>query len=331
MATITKSIGTDVTRDYSTITGWEAALGGAAGGAGNDAVGEMYNDSAFDEEVVINDITPDSIVLSVASGERHDGTAGSGARIVLSFGGSGEAAVQIAADLPVVVEWIEVDGNNAGQITDGFRCFNGSTTNTGTFKQCIAHDIDANNADLAAFNGDSGLTNILNCIGYDVISTNGLGYGCEESTGVTVNYLNNTMHNNKTAGFNGANVVQNCIGTDNGTDFTGSPSTEDHNISSDTTASGTGSLISKTAANQFVSLSPVDLHLKSGADAIDAGTDLGTTPTGVNIDIDGRDRDSEGDTWDIGAHEFVSGGSPTLLPTNLNIINSFKLLQKEKI
>ena len=30
-----------------------------------------------------------------------------------------------------------------------------------------------------------------------------------------------------------------------------------------------------------------------------------------NIDIDGRDRDSEGDTWDIGADEYVSGGAPS--------------------
>ena len=46
MATITKSIGTTA-RDYSTITLWEAALGGAAGGAGNDAIGECYDDSAL--------------------------------------------------------------------------------------------------------------------------------------------------------------------------------------------------------------------------------------------------------------------------------------------
>jgi len=87
-----------------------------------------------------------------------------------------------------------------------------------------------------------------------------------------------------------------------------SNATIDHNLASDTTASGTGSLDSKTAANQFVSTTggSEDLHLKSGADAIDAGTDLGTTPSGVEIDIDGRDRDAEGDTWDMGAHELVA-------------------------
>jgi hypothetical protein len=56
-----------------------------------------------------------------------------------------------------------------------------------------------------------------------------------------------------------------------------------------------------------------DLHLKAGADCIDAGTDLGTTPTGVNYDIDNRDRDAEGDTWDIGADEYVAIGGGLLL------------------
>lgn len=55
--------------------------------------------------------------------------------------------------------------------------------------------------------------------------------------------------------------------------------------------------ISFAGANNF--------HLSaSDTDAIDLGSDLGAT-NGVNIDIDGRDRDAEGDTWDIGADEFT--------------------------
>ena len=48
-----------------------------------------------------------------------------------------------------------------------------------------------------------------------------------------------------------------------------------------------------------------DLHISSDSHCIDAGVDLGTT-NGVEIDINGRNRDSQGDTWDIGAHEFVA-------------------------
>jgi hypothetical protein len=35
------------------------------------------------------------------------------------------------------------------------------------------------------------------------------------------------------------------------------------------------------------------------------GVDLGTT-NGVDIDINGRDRDALGDTWTIGAHQFTA-------------------------
>jgi hypothetical protein len=47
-----------------------------------------------------------------------------------------------------------------------------------------------------------------------------------------------------------------------------------------------------------------DLHLKFISAAIDAGVDLGTSPDGVQYDIDGKDRDAENSIWDIGAHEF---------------------------
>ena len=48
-----------------------------------------------------------------------------------------------------------------------------------------------------------------------------------------------------------------------------------------------------------------DLHITSDSHCVDAGVDLGTT-NGVEIDINGRNRDSSGDTWDIGAHELVA-------------------------
>ena len=113
--------------------------------------------------------------------------------------------------------------------------------------------------------------------------------------------------------------IKNCIAADttatSGTAGDFLASTQSYNLSSDATASGTGSLTNKAAADQFVSVvvGSEDLHLKSGADAIDAGTDLGTTPTGVNIDIDGRDRDAQGDTWDMGADEFVIVGGRQLI------------------
>ena len=69
----------------------------------------------------------------------------------------------------------------------------------------------------------------------------------------------------------------------------------------------TSGLIGKTLAEiSFVStvVDSEDLHIDEDSDCIDAGVDLGTT-SGVNIDINQRDRDASGDVWDIGAHELV--------------------------
>jgi len=110
-------------------------------------------------------------------------------------------------------------------------------------------------------------------------------------------------------------ICKNVIATSCQTaDFNGTSGTHSNNLSSDTSASGTGSLTSKAASNQFVSTTggSEDLHLKAGADAIDAGTDLGTTPTNVNYDIDNRDRDALGDTWDIGSDEYVAASNKAI-------------------
>ena len=74
-------------------------------------------------------------------------------------------------------------------------------------------------------------------------------------------------------------------------------------------------LTGKSAAQiDFVSTSggSEDLHLDTSSVCLEAGVDLGTT-NGVNIDIDGVDRDATGVTWDIGADQksvATSTGSP---------------------
>jgi len=92
---------------------------------------------------------------------------------------------------------------------------------------------------------------------------------------------------------------------------------EDYNLSDDTTdatyeAAGTNSLKDKTLAQiDFVSTiaDSEDLHLNTDSVCREAGVDLGTT-NGVNIDIDGVDRDATGVTWDIGADQAsVKAGS----------------------
>ena len=52
------------------------------------------------------------------------------------------------------------------------------------------------------------------------------------------------------------------------------------------------------------------MHIQSSSVCAEAGVDLGTTNE-VNIDINGRDRDAEGDTWDIGAHQVSEAAADT--------------------
>ena len=70
-------------------------------------------------------------------------------------------------------------------------------------------------------------------------------------------------------------------------------------------------LIGKTLAQiDFVSTSAgsEDLHLDTDSVCLKAGVDLGTI-NGVNIDIDGIDRDATGVTWDIGADQKSTADS----------------------
>lgn len=336
MAVITKEIGSDA-RDYATFTLHEDALGGAAGGAGNDAVGEAYNDSAFDESVTYNDGTPDSVKITVPVGERHDGTEGTGARIVATAGGR-----QIRLDIPIIIEWLEFDHN--GNISQALGTIRGVSSTGQIIANTILHGgtrSDGNDVRAIHFESmaaDTPAKSVLNNIIYDYTHT---GNNANDVRGIDdaiantnrhVNILNNTIHDvQKTAGTGDAfgigftdganrdirnNIVTDTAGGTSGTteDYEiSSPAnaTAGYNLSSDATASDDGvtgnELINKASASQFVSNSaPYDLHIKTGADAIDAGVDLVTTPSGVEIDINGRDRDAEGDVWDMGAHELVA-------------------------
>ncbi|MFO7740592.1 MAG: choice-of-anchor Q domain-containing protein, partial [Desulfatiglandaceae bacterium] len=98
--------------------------------------------------------------------------------------------------------------------------------------------------------------------------------------------------------FTGLEDCQNVISVDNNTDF--DISFGDYNISSDTTAPGTNSLINQVATDLFTDPANGDFTLKSGSNAIDAGTDLSSEMDAV--DITGETR-PQGTAWDIGAFE----------------------------
>jgi len=111
-------------------------------------------------------------------------------------------------------------------------------------------------------------------------------------------------------------VFKNNASFDNGhKDYYGSESTQNggsNNASSDST--GNTGLQNLSSADQFVNITEgsEDLHLKSGSDLIDAGTDLSSYFTD---DIDGQSRT---DAWDIGADERSES---TFLVGDLNYDN----------
>jgi hypothetical protein len=63
-----------------------------------------------------------------------------------------------------------------------------------------------------------------------------------------------------------------------------------------------------------------DLHLDTDSVCLEAGADLGTT-NGVNIDIDGVDRDATGVTWDIGADQASLADAGTSGPAFLMFLD----------
>jgi len=244
----------------------------------------------------------------------------------------------------VTLEWLEFDGTGAvGNVAQAFVSDWGSFTKNNTVRNCLMHGFELITGGAAVnmirmttsnYTTDSGDSHyIMNNIIYgNVLSTiaGGDPTGIYADAGRSVNPIycyNNTVNDltalstsNTAIGIKASqyavienNIVSDITGSSTSVCFkvtSGSFSaSSDYNLSTDTTAPGSNSVTSATLANIYVSNSgTINLHLKAGSPAIDAGYDLGTTPSGVNIDIDGRDRDAEGDTWDIGADQWVLNG-----------------------
>jgi hypothetical protein len=339
MAVITTTIGT-ASRDYSTMALWQADLDDSGVySASDDAVGECYADSdfSFSTFTISNGSTIglSSITLKVAAGEGHDGTAyGGGVTIVATTNGPLLRANNSA--IPIVIEGLVIDkngygGNSYNNINTSVTTFGwefnrniihnhtgttGSTTRviygSGTYSACnnIIFDVTAGASDTqtalvtnSASNRDMiVINNTCYKIDHPRSGESAWGFGASDRAGSRV-------MNNFGADVTGV-VSGNCI-TENTT------TVKEANASTDATASTSNDAGTAqdnlTAADEFVSttVGAEDLKLDAASNLIDGGQDYGTTYSGANIDILGRDRDAEGDTWDIGAHEYVSVGGAT--------------------
>ena len=176
MATITKSIGTS-SRDYSTITAWEADLDNTGiYTSGDDAVGECYNDSAFSGAVTVDGgstVGLGSVTLSVANTERHDGSAGSGSVTSGLIFFSNNARVY-------TVEWLEIKDT-----TGGISQSQNTTSKVLVARNNIVHNIYHNNSTHVAGIGTIvGGGDAYNNIIYDI--ENGTGGAARKASGFSL-------------------------------------------------------------------------------------------------------------------------------------------------
>ena len=319
-----------ITRAYNTLQDWEddcVAVPGcfpiSAGGRGGDLVtddrheiGVAYHDAssgAFidddaDGEVVWID---GSMVnashhreLTVAVGQRHNGTAGTGA--VVDGQSTTEFPVRIQESY-TKVEWFEIkNGYDPGNGGSASLYVEGNGTTSVLLEYMLVYDYgdggNKNGARPESLGNPQSFT-VRNSIFY-----NGDRGVRSLEAGDSVTVENCTTYNMSKGGYQtsggGALSVTNSIamGSVASDDFTGV--TGDYNLDEDGTAPG-GNSISGTPANQFISitLGSEDLHLKVGADAIDVAD---PTPLPFCCDIDGGARIG---TWDIGADEFGGEGA----------------------
>jgi len=354
MATVTKSIGA-TGRDYSTITAWEADLDNDTPyDASDDAVGECYDDSDFDMQgdFTLNGggtLGLNSVKLSVAAGERHDGSAGTGVRVYTSTTTAYRfylvAISEDTAPYALTMEWLELDGSDEG----------------------VANELINSNSQTA---GNSAVPFVINCLihnaekrwlnstSYDTRLQNNIFYACGTSQYGTIGiyirgYKNNSgMYNNTLHGVVSTTTADNPStyiravhwiynygqtrlhsNLSTGNDLPNSSNTDVYDFYSTTTpfsnttrysrnasedettitlmlegTAGSAACVTGVApANVYVSTTEgsEDLRIKDNSEGIiGGGLDSGTT-LGLNIDIEGFDRE-EADAWDIGADQFVA-------------------------
>lgn len=324
------------------MTLWEADLdSGAIYASGDVAIGKL-TDAGDHTTIGVNingggTIGLSQIYLMCDDGAYHGGIAGAGARVI-----SSTVAVTIIQSAPATDVCVcdfeitaTVDRTTAlhfGGAAAGF---------TLNIRRMLIHDTTNATDAIGAINMQSSnyaQANILRNILHDITVRNLTGYlayGIRVWNNLPTLVANNTIHHvNATSRHREAvglyltgtganvqahnNIVTDTVGDDADVDYSWGTGSHTHNLSSDWTATGTGSITLVTSADQFVSTTggSENLHLKAGADALEAGTDLGTDDE-INVDID---QDTVSGTWDMGADQL---SAPTPMELTGDIVRDF--------
>ncbi len=300
-----------ITRAYTTLQAWEDDREGDLVADGRKEVGVVYNDGPFtslpNPALTIDGSVTDSshfLRLMAADLHHHVGTAGTGVVI--------DGEDNVTWGIWIEDDYTEIDGLEMKRFTDSpgggdtaifvaarsiflerlliYDFVSGPATAYGirtTNDPGLSPDASFTARNCIIYGGDIGI--LLNAIA---------GHrGTVENTTI----YNMTLRGVRSAG--GILDVTNTMVLSSTIDFesTGGTLLQSHNMSSDSTAAGTGSLANRLAADQFISLVPgsEDFHLNATSDAINTGTDLSPD---VVTDIDNEARPF-GSGYDMGADE----------------------------
>ncbi len=292
--------GYTIARAYNDLQGWETARQGDLVAEARTEVAVAYDDGDFTGALTISGSTTDSthcMEVTVASGQRHAGQSGAGAVLDLNNSATG---ITVSDDY-TRIGWLQVRRTGGADARAGVDVTNASNV---VLDSLLVYDFNGA-ANVYGIHGgaNSGAT-IRNCVLYD-----GTGRGIvADAADSTFTLQNCTVYGITGRGVSkvsGTLTATNMIAMGCSIEDFGSGLTQSYNMSSDASASGTGSLPSRTASSQlqYVTANNINLHLKAGSDAIDAGSDLSGSFT---ADIDNGSRSVP---WDIGADESAATGA----------------------
>lgn len=338
--------------DYNTLELWEDDVNGDLVTETRQETAEVYDDDgALQTELVIDGSTTNStyyMKVTVPSSDRHNGTASSGARLYNDWSsGTGNNVIYVL-DNYTVIEWlvVEVDISNLSGYWDnwsGIRAFDSYVTirnnvvflSGGSIPQFCNEYVgigvsttDGTQQEMYVYDNI-----VYNFTGYEA-DHQGIGGGIGNFRRGHIYFYNNTVSDcsigiktdTGTSGSPKSATVRNNRATGNTVDFVFDTDfasyTYNYNISEDTSATDQDATFSHNdgSDSDYVDATNKNFKLASGAAGIGEAVDLGTSPSGVQVDILGRDRDSEGDTWDLGAHQYVDVGTTFTYSGSLSIV-----------
>lgn len=232
--------------------------------------------------------------------------------------------------LPVTVSWIEFTRSGTGKFHHAIGVAAFSSGVTHTVRNCKIYDNGRPNAGTVRAIADStgggspGNLRVMNTAIYNIKSASGWGaYGIAgpTSSGATADILNVTVHDVDDSGSGTVNgilstnhankTLKNVVVTKIGTATSGTKAcfsgigttTTRHSLaSSDTTATGTNAITSLSYAAGLTDADNGDFRPVTTGPLYATGTNLGTTPTNVNVDLANYDR-SAISLWSIGAYQ----------------------------